>query len=233
RSSKGCRRTLISSISNCRIPRSIRSRGWAAPRPGSPILVSHQNGIEAIAPRRLSWIGLKRNITKMELRRFIRTDITASAIAHLSVLALVFLFTEVHPFGVVTAEPIAVDIVTPDEVPTREPEPAPPPEPPTQTAWLDAPSQSKPEAADPPQPPPAQQPPDARPSQQAALSPSRSSSKAAAAQPQPQPAAPAALPAPPAQAARSAPAYAPPEPDLTLKYHVMLGLPEDLPLAVK
>src|SRR5205823_13611018 len=106
---------------------------------------------------------------------------------------------------------------------------APPPEPPTQTAWLDAPSQSKPEAADPQQP----QPPDARPSQQSALSPSRSSSKAAAAQPQPQPAAPAALPAPPAQAARSAPAYAPPEPDLTLKYHVMLGLPEDLPLAVK
>src|SRR5205085_7213235 len=105
----------------------------------------------------------------MELRRFIRTDITASAIAHLSVLALVFLFTEVHPFGVVTAEPIAVDIVTPDEVPTKEPEPAPPPEPPTQTAWLDAPSQSKPEAADPQQP----QPPDARSSQQSALSPSR------------------------------------------------------------
>ena len=86
----------------------------------------------------------------MELRRFIRTDITASAIAHLSVLALVFLFTEVHPFGVVTAEPIAVDIVTPDEVPTKEPEPAPSPEPPTQTAWLDPPSHSKPEAADPP-----------------------------------------------------------------------------------
>src|SRR5260370_39271827 len=38
---------------------------------------------------------------------------------------------------------------------------------------------------------------------------------------------------PPAQAAASAPAYTPPEPDLTLKYHVMLGLPEDLPLPSK
>ena len=52
----------------------------------------------------------------MDVRQFIRPDITASAIAHLSVLALVVVFSEVHPFGVVTAEPIAVDIVTPDEL---------------------------------------------------------------------------------------------------------------------
>ena len=49
----------------------------------------------------------------MKLRQVIPTDITASAIAHLSLLALVFVFSEVHPFGSVTAEPIAVDIVTP------------------------------------------------------------------------------------------------------------------------
>ena len=67
---------------------------------------------------------------QMELRQFIRTDITASAIAHLSVLALIFLFTEVHPFGAVTAEPIAVDIVTPDEVPAKEPAKEPDPVPP-------------------------------------------------------------------------------------------------------
>ena len=42
-------------------------------------------------------------------RQFIRTGIAASAIAHLSVLALVLFFAEVHPFGSVTAEPIAVD----------------------------------------------------------------------------------------------------------------------------
>ncbi len=52
----------------------------------------------------------------MDLRRIIPTDVTASAIAHLSVLALVFLFSDVHPFGSVTAEPIAVDIVTPQEI---------------------------------------------------------------------------------------------------------------------
>jgi hypothetical protein len=168
----------------------------------------------------------------MELRRFIRTDITASAVAHLSVLALVFLFTEVHPFGVVTAEPIAVDIVTPDEVPAREPDPPPPP--PAQTPSPDASPQAKSEAASAPQPskpPPGQQPANPPPQQQAASSPSRSNRKEIAAiQPQPQP--PAPLP-PPAEAAAPAPAYTPPEPDLTLKYHVMLGLPEDLPLPAK
>jgi len=58
----------------------------------------------------------------MELRRFIRTDITASAIAHLSVLALVFLFTEVHPFGVVTAE-LHLALASDPRVPAFAPEP--------------------------------------------------------------------------------------------------------------
>jgi hypothetical protein len=44
-----------------------------------------------------------------------RTGVTASAIAHLSILALVILFSEVHPFGSVIAEPIAVDIVAPED----------------------------------------------------------------------------------------------------------------------
>jgi len=40
---------------------------------------------------------------------------------------MVVLFAEVHPFGLVTAEPIAVDIVSPAEVapPPKEEEPAP------------------------------------------------------------------------------------------------------------
>jgi outer membrane biosynthesis protein TonB len=170
----------------------------------------------------------------MQLRQFIRTDITASAIAHLSVLALIFLFTEVHPFGVVTAEPITVDIVTPDEVPAKEPDPPPPP--PAQTPSLDPSSQAKAEAANtsqPSKPPPIPQPANDRPQQQAALSPSRSNRKeTAAAQPQPQPPPPAPS-SPPTPAAAPAPAYVPPEPDLTVKYHVMLGLPEDLPLPAK
>ena len=52
----------------------------------------------------------------MDLRRIIHTDITASAVAHLSLLALLLLFSEVHPFGEVTAETVAVDIVTPQEI---------------------------------------------------------------------------------------------------------------------
>src|SRR2546423_8731044 len=52
----------------------------------------------------------------MNLRRIIPTDMTASALAHLSLLALVFLFSEVHPFGAVTAEPIAVDIVASQDI---------------------------------------------------------------------------------------------------------------------
>ena len=51
----------------------------------------------------------------VEARQAIRAGIAASAVAHLSVLMLV-LFSEVHPFGAVTAEPIAVDIVTAEEV---------------------------------------------------------------------------------------------------------------------
>jgi hypothetical protein len=179
---------------------------------------------------------VKRKIGKMELRRFIPTDIAASAIAHLSVLALIFLFAEVHPFGAVTAEPISVDIVTSDEIPPREPDPPPP----AQTPSPEASAQSKSEAMSAPetsQPPPTAQPPaNTRPQQQAALSPQRPDRKEAAAsqpQPQPQPSAPTPSPPLPAQAAPPAPAYTPPEPDLTLKYHVMLGLPEDVPLPAK
>ena len=55
----------------------------------------------------------------MNVRQYIRPDIVASAIAHLSVLAALLVLTEVHPFGGVTAEPITVDIVRLDEVGAR------------------------------------------------------------------------------------------------------------------
>src|SRR5439155_20918498 len=61
--------------------------------------------------------------TKVEPQPAIRTGVTASAIAHLSILALVMLLSDVHPFHAVTAETIAVDIVTPQEVPPDKPEP--------------------------------------------------------------------------------------------------------------
>lgn len=151
----------------------------------------------------------------MELRQILRTGITASAIVHLSVLMLVLFFTEVHPFGSVTAEPIAVDIVSPAEaMPTPAiPEPPPPKAQPSDVFDLS----SKSAASSTPAPAPAQEA-AVRPQQQAALSTPRTSQQQAATQPQPQSTSPL-------------PAYTAPEPDLSIKYHVMLGLPQDLPQA--
>jgi hypothetical protein len=147
----------------------------------------------------------------VEPGRFIRSGIAASALGHLSILTLVLIFAEVHPFGSVTAEPIAVDIVTPTEVEQKKPElPEPPKAQPSDAFDLSSTS------APPSSPPPAAPPPAAaRPQQQATLAAPRS----------PQPA--AAQPQPPSTS--PAPAYIPPEPDLSIKYRVMLGLPQDLP----
>ncbi len=142
-----------------------------------------------------------------------RSGIAASAIAHLSVLMLVLLFTEVHPFGSVTAEPIMVDLVSPSEAaqalnkekPDREPQPF--------------------DGSDLPKSPPPSSPP--------------GTPVPAAAQPSPQePAALSTLSPDPQQAAVApqqpsvspSPAFAPPVPDLSIKYHVMLGLPPALPI---
>src|SRR5260370_19078743 len=65
--------------------------------------------------------GIKTCFGAMKLRWIIPTDMTASALAHLSLLAVIFLFSEVHPFGAVTAEPIAVDIVASQDLPQQEP----------------------------------------------------------------------------------------------------------------
>ena len=141
----------------------------------------------------------------MELRRIIPSEITASAVAHVSLLTLLLLFSEVHPFGTVTAEQVAVEIVTPQDIPEQpkpveqavaetRPEPAPPPRPdlpvPDQTAAAST-------------PPPSGQ-----------------------LQPQPQRQAALVQPAAPSQPA--APAYKPPEPDVSIKYQVLLGLPPDI-----
>jgi hypothetical protein len=152
-------------------------------------------------------------------RQIIRTGIAASAIAHLSVLMLVLFFTEVHPFGSVTAEPITVDLVPSEEVVQAPNKPEPAPEPKVQPpdavdlSSKSAASSSPPPAAPPPAAPPAEP---ARPQKQAAASMPPANRQQASAQPQP----PAASPTP---------AFTPPEPDLTIKYHVMLGLPPELP----
>jgi hypothetical protein len=165
----------------------------------------------------------------VEPRQIIRSGITASAIVHLSVLMLVLFFTEVHRFGSVTAEPITVDLVLPAEATppprkdkTEEPLPPPKAEP---SDTLDLSSKSAASSGSPPAAPPPAPP---QPQKQAALSTPPAVRQQASAQPQPQPQPqPQSQPQPPATS--PVPAYTPPEPDLSLKYHVMLGLPPELP----
>jgi hypothetical protein len=163
--------------------------------------------------------------------RFIRSGIAASAIGHLSILAMILVFTEVHPFGSVTAEPITVDLVSPAEVNALPKEEAPPkPEPPKQepSDAFDLSSTSAPPPAPAPPPPPAATPREAAapPQKLAALTPKQTAPPPA--HPVKQPA--AAQPQPPATS--PAPSFVPPQPDLTVKYNVLLGLPPELPPTV-
>jgi hypothetical protein len=153
----------------------------------------------------------------VEAARFIRSGIAASALGHLLVLAIVLIFAEVHPFGSVTAEPIAVDIVSPDEVtPTpKEDPPKPQPSDAFDLSSNSAPASSPPPAAPQPSAARAAAKPAAPPQTQAPVAPRPDPQQAAAQTPSP--------------ATSPSPAYTPPEPDLSLKYHVLLGLPTNLP----
>lgn len=145
----------------------------------------------------------------MEIRQYIRADVAASAVAHLSLVALVVIYTEIRPFVTPPELTVPVDVVVADE-PEKEPDPQPTPTPqPSPDFSLPA----KPDA------PSAAAPPPASPPQKAATSANRHEA-AGPPQPQPQP------PSPPAAAQ---PGYIPAQPDLTIKYHVMLGLPGDMP----
>jgi hypothetical protein len=163
----------------------------------------------------------------VEPLRFIRSGIAVSAIGHLSILTMVLVFAEVHPFGSVTAEPITVDLVSPAEVGAPPKEEAPPkPELPKQepSDAVDLSSKSAP----PPPPAPAAAPLEATapPQKLAALTPKQAAPSAT--HPVKQPA--AAQPQPPATS--RAPSFVPPQPDLTVKYNVLLGLPPELPPTV-
>jgi hypothetical protein len=142
---------------------------------------------------------------------------TVSVATHLAVLLLVLAYAGVKPFNSVTAEPIAVDIVSSDEIKAAEtpPEPPSPPEIPN----LAAKDQSASPPAPLPQQPPAQQ---ATPS--APHPTPKADTRQAAVQPQP---AVASQPAPPPQPASP---WLPnlagaPQPDVSVKYQVNLGLP--------
>ena len=153
----------------------------------------------------------------MEPRQFIRSDIVASLVAHLSIVALLILYSEVYPFSAVPSETIAIDLVTPAEV-VNKPEPTPKPPSDLPEAQPKTPTTVQPPTPQAPEAPPAQ------PQQRQA---SRPAPKEPIRQPTAQPQA-----QPPPPAAPTAPAslgYTPPEPDITVKYHVMLGLPAGLP----
>jgi hypothetical protein len=182
----------------------------------------------------------KRRLSTVELPRFIGSGIAASAIAHLSILAVILFLAEVHPFSSVTAEPIAVDIVTPDEaaaIPkTQEPDP-PKPQPsdvfnfslksaPSSSSASSGPQEgavAKPQkeaALTPPLPDKQQTGVELQAPPPAAALPSPSTQFAPATQ-----SAPSTPSAPQTPSSASNPAYVPPEPDLSVKYNVMLGLP--------
>jgi hypothetical protein len=149
----------------------------------------------------------------VEPLRFIRSGFAASALGHLSILAVVMVFAEVHPFASVTDEPIAVDIVSPEEAVQVPSKVDPQPEPKSRSSdAFDLSSKSEPADAPAPVPQQAASPTPTRP----VPSSSQPDRREAVAQPQ----APSTSPVP---------AYIPPEPDLSLKYHVLLGLPVDLP----
>ncbi|RXH00983.1 hypothetical protein [Bradyrhizobium zhanjiangense] len=194
----------------------------------------------------------------MELRKIIRTDVAASAIAHLTLVALIILISEVHPFHAAAPETVSVDIVTPEQVKdeikeqeTKETAKEKPPEPTPDLKLpkLDftdksdaaakqqaAPSPS-PQASPEPQRPPQQQPSPSPKPREANAQPQQPPPQAP---PQPMPQSPPqAMPQPPIQPPSSQamqqpqaappPAYQAPEPDVTVKYGVMLGLPPELP----
>ncbi|WP_061029728.1 hypothetical protein [Bradyrhizobium sp. CCH5-F6] len=186
----------------------------------------------------------------MEPRKIIRTDIAASAIAHLTLVGLIILISEVRPFHAAPPETVSVDIVTPEQVKQEEAKAEEKlrdeakDKPPETLPDLKLPKLDITEKADAASKPAAKQEAAApSPSPQASPQPQQSqpqSSQAAKQReanvqpPPPQQPPPPSQPPPQAmqqpQAAPPPPAYQAPQPDVTVKYGVMLGLPPELPM---
>ncbi|WP_426615553.1 hypothetical protein [Bradyrhizobium sp. McL0616] len=212
----------------------------------------------------------------MEPRKIIRTDIAASAIAHLTLVGLIILISEVHPFHPAPPETVSVDIVTPQQVQeeikeqeakeqvkeqVKEPDPtpdlqlpkidftdkdkaamAPKPAAKQQASPQSSQKQSEPQQKQ-AQPQPSQTPkqreanaqtqtpqtPPQPQTQQPQQQPPQSQLPPQQPPPQPQP---EQQPPPPMPQA-APPAYQAPEPDVTVKYGVLLGLPPELPTEPK
>ncbi len=155
-------------------------------------------------------MGRPRLQGKVEQDHAIRRGVAASVIAHLSLVALVVLLSDVHPLDS-AMEPIAVNIVTSGEIEPEKLEPAEPqPLSPEKSASAEPVLPASPAAA------PTTPLVDGTPQQPA--------------KPEPPPPARSAAAAPPkAQVGSASASYRRPEPDLSVKYNVLLGLPPELP----
>lgn len=145
------------------------------------------------------------------------SGMAVSIAAHLTLLTVGLGYAGVRPFETVPVEAIAVELVTPAEVKEATQETPPKPKPPLEIPDLSTRDQPA-AAAKPavPQPPPQQ--PAQQPMPSAASATAATAAKPAAIQPPPAMAASAAAPQPVAS-------WRPPEPDLSVKYQVNLGLP--------
>jgi hypothetical protein len=154
----------------------------------------------------------------MEIRQYIRADVAASAVAHLSLVALVVIYTEIRPFVTPPEVTVPVDVVVADEPEKKsDPQPTPTPQPsPDFSLPANPASQNASSAATPPP---------ASPQPKASTPANRREAAAPPQQPQPQ----SQVPSAPAAAPAASPGYMPAQPDLSIKYHVLLGLPEDMP----
>jgi hypothetical protein len=130
-----------------------------------------------------------------------------SIVTHLTVLTVGLGYAGVRPFETVPVEAIAVDLVSPAEVKEATPETLPKPPPPLEIPDLS--TREQPAAAS----KPADPPPAAMPATASAAAPNANAKQAAI------------QPAAPASSSASQPSWQPPEPDLSVKYQVNLGLP--------
>jgi hypothetical protein len=141
------------------------------------------------------------------------SGMAVSIVTHLTVLTVGLGYAGVRPFETVPVEAIAVDLVSPSEV--KEATQEAPPRPAPALEIPDLASSDQPAAASKPAvPPPAQQAAQQEIPATASATPPKANAKQAALQP----AAAASLPA-------SQPSWRAPEPDLSVKYQVNLGLP--------
>ncbi|MBB5047241.1 outer membrane biosynthesis protein TonB [Rhodopseudomonas rhenobacensis] len=160
----------------------------------------------------------------MDSPLLMRLGAAASVTGHVAVLALLLL-AGVYPYESVSSNAINVELVPAEEVkpPELTPPASTPPQP--QLPSLEPSTPAQPEAAASPEPPSPQAKPAGQPQQTAALDKPEQ-------RPSEQPAQPSAQPEPPQQPAAPQPAWPPPmaapqPPDVTERFHVMLGLPAE------